>query len=227
MPGAQAVALSFVLTFKFSLCSHLRELYENSSMLTKREQDTFDFIASYYAQQHKAPLLTEIAEGLGIQSKGVVHRYVSALEEQGYIVRNPKTRGIELAECPDVDDLPFLGRIAAGKPIEAIEDKRAVNFTHLLNGPNRYVLEVKGQSMVDEGIRHGDLVVIEHASTARSNQIIVALIDDENVTLKRVQFPKKGLVRLIPANKTMQVKEYSAERVKVQGILVGQVRLYG
>jgi len=195
-------------------------------MLTKREQDTFDFIANYYAKQRKAPLLTEIAEGLGIQSKGVVHRYVSALQEKGYIVRNPKTRGIELADCPDIDDLPFLGRIAAGKPIEAIEDKKVVNFTHLLSGPNRYVLEVKGQSMIDEGIRHGDLVIIEHASTAHSNQIVVALIDEQDVTLKRIQFPRKGIVRLIPANKTMQAKEYSAKRVTIQGILIGQVRTY-
>ena len=196
-------------------------------MLTKREQDTFNFIASYYAKERKAPLLTEIAEGLGIQSKGVVHRYVSVLEAQGYIVRNPKTRGIELADYSDIDDLPFLGRIAAGKPIEAIEDKQVVNFAHLLNGPNRYVLEVKGQSMVDEGIRHGDLVVIEHASTARSNQIVVALIDGEDVTLKRIQFPKKDKVRLIPANKNMQAKEYPAKRITIQGILVGQVRMYG
>ena len=195
-------------------------------MLTKREQDTFDFIANYYAKQRKAPLLIEIAEGLGIQSKGVVHRYVSALEGKGYIVRNPKTRGIELVDHPDMDDLPFLGRIAAGKPIEAVEDKQAVNFAHLLNGPNRYVLEVKGQSMVDEGIRHGDLVVIEHASTARGNQIVVALIDGEDVTLKRIQFPKKDTVRLIPANKNMQAKEYLAKRVAIQGILVGQVRVY-
>ena len=195
-------------------------------MLTKREQDTFEFITNYYAKQRKAPLLTEIAGGLGIQSKGVVHRYVSALEEQGYIARNPKTRGIELADHPDVDDLPFLGRIAAGKPIEAIEDKKAVNFAHLLNGPNRYVLEVKGQSMIEEGIRHGDLVVIEHANTACSNQIVVALIDDVEVTLKRIQFPKKDVVRLIPANKNMQAKEYSAKRITVQGVLVGQVRTY-
>lgn len=195
-------------------------------MLTKREQDAFDFIANYYAKQHKAPLLTEIAEGLGIQSKGVVHRYVSALEKQGYIVRNPKTRGIELLDHPDANGLPFLGRIAAGKPMEAIEDKQAVDFSHLLNGPNRYVLEVKGQSMVDEGIRHGDMVVIEHASTARSNQIVVALIDGQDVTLKRIQFPKKDIVKLIPANKNMQAKEYPAKRVTIQGVLIGQVRMY-
>jgi len=195
-------------------------------MLTKREQDTFDFIVNYYAKRRKAPLLIEIAEGLGIQSKGVVHRYVSVLEEQGYIVRNPKTRGIELLNNPDVGALPFLGCIAAGKPIEAIEDKQVVNFSHLLNGPDRYVLEVKGHSMIEEGIRHGDMVVIEHASTARSNQIVVALIDDQDVTLKRIQFPKKDTVKLIPANKNMQAKEYAAKRVTIQGVLIGQVRVY-
>ncbi len=195
-------------------------------MLTKREQDTFDFITNYFAKQRKAPLLTEIAEGLGIQSKGVVHRYVSALQEKGYIVRNPKTRGIELIDHPHVNGLPFLGRIAAGKAIEAIEDKQSVDFSHLFNGPNRYVLEVKGQSMVDEGIRSGDMVVIEHASTAYSNQIVVVLIDEQDVTLKRIQFPRKGIVRLIPANKTMQAKEYPAKRVTIQGVLVGQVRTY-
>ena len=197
-----------------------------TDVLTKREQDTFDFIVNYYAKRRKAPLLIEIAEGLGIQSKGVVHRYVSVLEEQGYIVRNPKTRGIELLNHPDVDALPFLGCIAAGKPIEAIEDKQVVNFSHLLNGPDRYVLEVKGHSMIEEGIRHGDMVVIEHASTARSNQIVVALIDDQDVTLKRIQFPKKDTVKLIPANKNMQAKEYAAKRVTIQGVLIGQVRVY-
>ena len=195
-------------------------------MLTEREKDTLSFITSYYIKERKAPLLTEIAEGLGIRSKGVVHRYVSALERQGYIIRNPKTRGIELADNRDVDNLPLLGRIAAGKPIEAIEDKSLVNFAHLLGGANRYVLQVKGHSMIDEGIRNGDLVVIEHASTARSNQIVVALIDDEDATLKRIQFPKKDLIRLVPANKTMQAKEYPAQRVTIQGVLVGQVRMY-
>jgi repressor LexA len=80
--------------------------------------------------------------------------------------------------------------------------------------------------MIEEGIRNGDLVVIEHASNARSNQIVVVLIDGEDATLKRIQFPKKDLVRLIPANKTMQPKEYSAKRVAIQGVLVGQVRTY-
>ena len=154
-------------------------------MLTDREHSTLQFIQEYIAKHHKAPLLTEIATGLGIQSKGVVHRYLSALEEQGYIRRHQKHRGIELEGHPDLDELPLLGCIAAGKPIEAIENRELINFANLLGGPNRYVLQVKGHSMIDEGIRSGDLVVIEQASNARSNQIVVALIDDQEATLKK------------------------------------------
>lgn len=195
-------------------------------MLTEREQGTLQFITDYIAKHHKAPLLTEIAEGLGIQSKGVVHRYVSALEVQGYIRRHQKHRGIELEGHPDCDELPLLGRIAAGKPIEAIENRELINFANLLGGANRYVLQVKGHSMIDEGIRSGDLVVIEQSSTARSNQIVVALIDDNEATLKRIKFPNRDVIRLIPANKNMQPKEYPADRVAIQGVLVGQVRMY-
>ena len=195
-------------------------------MLTEREQTTLQFIQSYIAKHAKAPLLTEIAEGLGIQSKGVVHRYLSVLEEQGYIRRHQKHRGIELEGHPDSDELPLLGRIAAGKPIEAIENRELINFANLLGGANRYVLQVKGHSMIDEGIRNGDLVVIEQSSTARSNQIVVALIDDNEATLKRIKFPSRDVIRLIPANKNMQPKEYPADRVTIQGTLVGQVRMY-
>ena len=195
-------------------------------MLTEREQATLQFIADYILKYRKAPLLAEIAEGLGIQSKGVVHRYLLALEEQGYIRRYQRHRGIELVDHPDYDEVPLLGRIAAGRPIEAIEDRELINFAHLLGGPNRYVLQVKGLSMVDEGIRSGDLVVIEQSSTARSNQIVVALIDNHEATLKRIKFPSKDVIRLIPANKNMQPKNYSADRVTIQGVLVGQVRMY-
>ncbi len=195
-------------------------------MLTEREQTTLQFIQSYIAKHAKAPLLTEIAEGLGIQSKGVAHRYVSTLEEQGYIRRHQKHRGIELEGHPDCDELPLLGRIAAGKPIEAIENRELINFANLLGGPNGYGLQVKVHSMIGECIRSGDLVVIEQSSTARSNQIVVALIDDNEATLKRIKFPSRDVIRLIPANKNMQPKEYPANRVSIQGVLVGQVRMY-
>ena len=195
-------------------------------MLTEREQATLQFITDYLAKYRRAPLLIEIAQGLGIHSKGVVHRYLSVLEEQGYIRRQQRHRGIELVGHPNHGEVPLLGRIAAGKPIEAIEDRELINFTHLLGGPNRFVLQVKGHSMIDEGIRSGDLVVIEQASHARSNQIVVAFIDDHEATLKRIKFPDRNTIRLIPANKNMQPKEYPTERVTIQGVLVGQVRMY-
>ena len=195
-------------------------------MLTEREQATFQFIADYFLKYRKAPLLTEIAKGLGIQSKGVVHRYLSVLEEQGYIRRYQRHRGIELVDHPDYDEVPLLGRIAAGKPIEAIEDRELINFAHLLGGSNRYVLQVKGHSMIDEGIRSGDLVVIEQSSTARNNQIVVALINNYEATLKRIKFLSRDVIRLVPANKNMQPRDYSADRITIQGILVGQVRMY-
>ena len=131
-----------------------------------------------------------------------------------------------MIDYPDYDELPLLGRIAAGKPIEAVEDRELINFAQLLGGPNRYVLQVKGLSMIDEGIRNGDLVVIEKSSTARNNQIVVALIDNYEVTLKRIKFPSRDVIRLIPSNKNMQPKNYSADRVTIQGVLVGQVRMY-
>ncbi len=195
-------------------------------MLTEREQTTLRFIADYLLRYRKAPLLTEIAEGLGIQSKGVVHRYLSVLEEQGYIRRHQRHRGIELVDHPDYDELPLLGRIAAGKPIEAIEDRELISFAHLLGGSNRYVLQVKGHSMIDEGIRSGDLVIIEQSNTARNNQIVVALVDDHEATLKRIKFLSKDIIRLVPANRNMQPKDYSADRITIQGVLVGQVRMY-
>ena len=195
-------------------------------MLTEREQTTLRFIADYFLRYRKAPLLTEIAEGLGIQSKGVVHRYLSVLEEQRYIRRYQRHRGIELVDHPDHDELPLLGRIAAGKPIEAIEDRELINFAHLLGGSNRYVLQVKGHSMIDEGIRSGDLVIIEQSNTARNNQIAVALVDDHEATLKRIKFLSKDIIRLVPANRNMQPKDYSADRITIQGVLVGQVRMY-
>lgn len=200
--------------------------YGEHTMLTERERATLQFIADYILKHRKAPLLTEIAEGLGIQSKGVVHRYLSVLEEQKYIRRYQRHRGIELVDHPDYNEVPLLGCIAAGKPIEAIENHQLINFAHLLGGSNRYVLQVKGHSMIDEGIRSGDFVVIEQSSSARNNQIIVALIDNHEATLKRIKFLNKDVIRLIPSNKAMQPRDYSADRITIQGVLVGQVRMY-
>jgi len=121
--------------------------------------------------------------------------------------------------------LPFVGRISAGKPIEAVTDQEEINFSELLLGTDRYVLKIDGDSMIDAGIHDGDYVVIKHADTAKSGDIVVALIDQSEATLKRLKKRRKG-VELIPENSSMEPMFYDAERVQIQGVLVGQVRLY-
>ena len=121
--------------------------------------------------------------------------------------------------------LPLVGRIAAGRPIEAISDQKEINFSDLLLGPDRYVLEVKGDSMIEAGIFDGDLVIIRHAETANDGDIVVALIDGEEATLKRLR--KHGSrVELIPANRHLASMVYPTERVQIQGVIAGQVRIY-
>jgi len=205
-------------------------------MLSTRQKDTFKFISDYIAKYDQGPLLTEIAQGLGIQSKGVVHRYVQALAVEGLIELFPgRHRGIRLhqANKPDLPSgpgigttLPFLGRIAAGKPIEAIPGADTVDLSEFFMGPDRFVLRVQGDSMVDAGILDGDMVVIEQCSTANDGDIIVALIDNDEATLKYLHHDKDGAILLIPANTAMSAMHYNAERITIQGVLVGQMRHY-
>jgi len=208
-------------------------------MLSTRQKDAFKFICDYIAEYDQGPLLTEIAQGLGIQSKGVVHRYVQALAVEGLIDLIPgRHRGICLhqADEPDLPSgvvtaaththLPFLGRIAAGKPIEAIPGADTVDLSEFFMGPDRFVLKVQGDSMVDAGILDGDMVVIEQCNHADDGQIVVALIDNDEATLKYLHHDKDGEILLIPANTAMSAMHYNAERVAIQGVLVGQMRNY-
>ena len=122
--------------------------------------------------------------------------------------------------------LPLLGRIAAGLPIEAIEHNETINLNDFFVRPGRFVLRVQGDSMIEDGIFDGDMVIVESSSTARDNEIVVALIDREEATLKRLQNHGDGSITLMPANASMQPFRYSAERVQIQGIVVGQFRTY-
>jgi len=197
-------------------------------LLTRLEEKVLQFITHSIAQNGHAPTLVEIGEGLDISSKGTIHRYVGSLVKKGHLHRTGRGwRGIRLTgeNTRRLTILPLLGRIAAGKPIEAITDQTEINFSDLLLGPDRYALKVKGDSMIDAGIFDGDLVIIKHAESASNGDIIVALIDGEEATLKRLK--KHGSrVELMSANEHMASMIYPAERVKIQGILVGQVRLY-
>ena len=197
-------------------------------MLTPSQHKTLTFIRQFIARYGYAPSLSEIAEGIGIRSKGVAHRYVQALAEAGHLLLHPgQQRGIELVEenVEDALSIPLMGRIAAGQPIEAIPGQDQLDLSTLY-GPNRYALRVTGDSMVDAGILDGDTVIIEQRDVANDGEIVVALIDGEDATLKRLKYRQDGTLALIAENATMPPMIYAAERVAIQGIVVGQLRWY-
>lgn len=199
--------------------------------LTDRQRQTYDFLRAYRSRHGMAPKLREIAAHLGIRSRGTVHRYLSALADAGLIViDSDRTRGIHLVAGGDNESgaytLPLLGRIAAGHPIEAIPDADEIDLSEFFIRPNRFVLKVTGDSMIEAGILDGDMVVIEPASTARNGEIVVALIDHEEATLKTLKRNSDGSITLVPANKNLPPMRYAAERVQIQGVVVGQLRSY-
>jgi len=198
-------------------------------MLTTRQRDVLAFIRQYLARQGHAPALEEIARGIGIRSKGVIHRHVQALADAGEIRLLPgRKRGIELVADKPAEGmtLPLLGRIAAGYPIEAIPGQDTLNLSDFLLGPNRYALRVQGDSMIEAGILDGDTVVIEQCEVADDGEIVVALIDGEEATLKRLRYRHDGTIALIAANPAIAPMIYTADRVAVQGVVVGQLRSY-
>ena len=197
-------------------------------MLTQRQQAAYRFIQDFIRQHGHGPLLTEIAAGLGIHSKGTAHRHVQALANAGLIrLHAGRHRGITLAAADSHDTtLPLLGRIAAGRPIEAIPDQDTVNLTDFLTGANRFILKVQGDSKIEAGILDGDMVIVEQRSHADNGDIIVALIDHEEATLKRLQHNRDGSITLHPANHRMAPMIYPTERVNIQGIVTAQLRSY-
>lgn len=199
-------------------------------MLTELESRCLKTLRDYISQHGHAPTLSELGARVGISSRGTMHRYVSNLVDKGYLERatKPGWRGIALTEqaAQQLNTLPLLGRIAAGRPIEAIPNQSSINLLEMFRGPNRYVLQVEGDSMIDAGILNGDLVVIESQDHASDGEIVVALVDDEQVTLKRLKHAGQAEIELIPENRTLAPMRYDASRVKIQGVLVGQIRSY-
>jgi len=214
-------------------------------MLTDRERQVYDFVRAYARRHGVPPKLREIATHLGIRSRGTVHRYLRAIEAEGLIAIEPEVaRGVRLASAARTGSepgtvtgkrpaapggraaLPVLGRIAAGLPIEAIPDQTEIDLSEFFMGPNRFVLRVAGDSMIEAGILDGDMVICESRATARSGDIVVALIDRDEATLKTLQRNADGSVTLIPANRSMAPMRYAAERITIQGVVVGQMRSY-
>lgn len=200
-----------------------------SEALTRRQQAILEYLRESREHQLHPPTLDELCRALGLRSRGSMHKHVQALVKAGFVeARSGKQRGVRLRK-PDTDDettLPLLGRIAAGRPIEAVEDPQELEVPRLLRGQGRcYVLQVRGDSMIDAGILDGDWVVVEERDHARDGELVVALIDGEEATLKRIEQTPCACI-LHPANADLAPLRYVPERVRIQGVVTGQMRSY-
>jgi repressor LexA len=187
------------------------------------------FIEHFVATHGYSPKLHEVCEGIGISSKGTVSRYINALIEAGLLVKEVgKSRGLALVgesnHAAHRPSLPLMGSIAAGKPIEAIPDHQLLDFSSLM-GEGLYALKVRGFSMQDEGILDGDFVICHAQNTAKDGEIVVALIDDQEVTLKRLFWESKTHLKLVPSNASMSPLVIEAERVVIQGVFKALLRV--
>jgi repressor LexA len=222
-------------------------------MLTRKQHELVCFIHDRLANDGVSPSFEEMKDALDLKSKSGVHRLINALVERGYIRRLPnRARALEVLRMPeragvagklpasvanilkspvpvaanDVLEIPLHGRIAAGMPIEALEGREMLSVpAALLGSGEHYALEVSGDSMVEAGILDGDYALIRKAETARDGQIVVALVDESEATLK--YFRREGaMVRLDPANRAYDPQRYRPDQVQVQGHLAGLLRRY-
>jgi repressor LexA len=203
-------------------------------MLTERQQNTLDFIRDYIAQHGRSPLVSEIADGLGIKSQGTTHRYIQALVDEGVLQRHVgRTRGLVLVnETATADDemesivLPVMGKIAAGRLVEAVADEAEIDLKEMFAGTGRFVLKVNGESMIEKAIMSGDWVVVQSTANAKHGDIVVALVDGYDATLKTLLINDDGTITLMPANPDFEPVTLAAKRVAIQGVVVGQLRTY-
>jgi len=195
--------------------------------LTRRQQEIYDFLSQHNDEFEHPPTLDELCSALGLSSKGSLHKQIQALVDAGLVEpMNNQRRGVRLAREGDDSALPVLGYIAAGQPIEAIEQRETMQVPDLLRTDRPcYVLQVRGDSMIEEGILDGDHIIVEQRDQARNGEIVVALIDGSDATLKRIE-QTPGEVILHPANSQLSPMHFSPDQVSVQGVLVGQMRSY-
>lgn len=199
-------------------------------MLTMKQNQVYQFIRSYIQQHQHSPTVEEIAEGIGIRSRGVAYRYLKALTKAKVIELIPNRRRnirlpIDKSDPSLAASIPILGKIAAGQPIEAITQNEAIELSDIFVGPDRYALQVVGDSMIEEGIFDGDIVICQQSEQARHGQIVVAVIDQEHATLKRLHYHPNQQIALLPANLNHTPQIYDADRVSIQGIFIGLLRI--
>jgi repressor LexA len=205
--------------------------------LTRRQRQVYDFIAGFVQSHGYSPSFEEIGDGLGLSSLATVHKHISNLEKKGLLRRDyNRSRSIDvlpprgrmkqtLAAMAAPLTFPLLGRIAAGQPIEAVENPESISLTDFTGSKDVFVLQVRGDSMQDEAILDGDYVLVEKAQTARNGEIVVALVEGTETTLKRF-FKEGDRVRLQPSNAAMQPIMVPAAAVQLQGRVIGVLRKY-
>jgi len=196
--------------------------------LTRRQHEILDVLRDQAEQFAYPPTLDQLCALLGLRSRGSLHKHVQALVAAGFIEpMDGQHRGIRLVEQAPADEgLPLLGTIAAGRPIEAVPQPESIQVPPQLRTDRPcYVLRVRGDSMCEAGILDGDYVVIEQRETARDGEIVVALVQGEEVTLKRI-LQRPGRTLLYPENSAMEALELDPDAVQIQGVLVGQMRSY-
>ena len=197
--------------------------------LTKRQKEILDFIREYLDREGYAPSLEEIGSRFGLSSVATVHKHIQNLVEKGMLRKAwNRSRSLELVEAaaPGSVDIPLLGTVAAGAPIEAVTTPDTISVpSNLVGSRECYALRVRGDSMIDDHIVDGDVVLVETRNQPRAGETVVALIRREEATLKRF-YQDGGKVRLVPANERLQPMEFPAEDVEVQGVVVGLLRNY-
>ena len=198
--------------------------------LTPRQKEVLDFLVQFSEEHGYAPSFEEIASGVGLASLATVHKHITALEQKGYVRRRfNESRSIEIS--PDYKreererlrprpaaEVPLLGRIAAGAPVEAINNPEVLDFSDFSADSNTFALEVRGDSMIEDHILSGDYVLAQRTAEVRDGEIVVALVDGMETTLKRIYREEGGaVIRLQPANAEMEPIRVPAEKVQIQG----------
>jgi len=198
--------------------------------LTKRQREILDYLNEFIEQHGYAPSLEEIGRRFGLSSLATVHKHLTNLQEKGFIRRAwNRSRSVELVPTRTggrAVELPLLGFVAAGAPIEAVVSSETVAVPEELVGKrNTYALRVRGDSMIDEQIRDGDLVIVEDRQSAENGEMVIALLRGAEVTLKKF-YRENGRVRLQPANQTLQPILVDADQVQIRGVVIGMMRKY-
>jgi repressor LexA len=205
--------------------------------ITKRQKDVLDFIIGFVEENGYSPSYEEIAHALDLASLATVHKHISALAEKKYLQRGAnQSRSVDVAarylqehrrqKQKTSLEVPLLGRIAAGVPVEAFENQATLSFSDFVGHSDTYALEVRGESMIEDHICDGDMVLIERGQEFRDGDIVVAVVGGGEASLKRVYREPRNVVRLQPANAAMKPMFYPANEVEIRGKLLAVLRKF-